>query len=57
MKVIDKEDSVIEIVLDSEEVNNLAKKLEELKLSKGHIHFGDGANELLIHHEDDKFLK
>jgi len=57
-KIIDKEDNVIEIVLDEKEIDELANKLKELSESKSHIHFSiNSDNEMLIHHENDELLK
>ncbi len=51
------EEGVIELALDEEQINELIKKLQELKETKGHIHMDiDDLNELLIHHEEDELL-
>ena len=56
-KIIDKEDNVVEIVLNENEINKLVGKLRELGESKTHIHFNiDSDNEILIHHENDEIL-
>ncbi len=58
MKLINKEDEIIEIVLNNNEVNELIKQLEKLKNSEEHIHFKiDNKYQLLIHHKEDNFLK
>ncbi len=56
-KIIDKEDETIEIVFNEKEINELIGELTKLKESKAHTHFNVGKNELLIHHEEDEFLK
>lgn len=55
-KIIDKEDEIIEMVLNDKEIDELIKKLNELKESKLHIHFDlNKKDSILINHEKDKF--
>ena len=60
-KLIDKEDEVVEIVLDDSEIDELIKRLNELKETKSHLHFNVNKKkyecDLLIHHKEDEFLK
>ncbi len=55
-KIIDKEDEIIEMILNDKEIDELIKKLNELKESELHIHFDiNNKDSILIHHEKDKF--
>ena len=44
----------VELELTDIKINELIDKLNKLKDSKGHIHFGLNNGELLIHHEEDE---
>ena len=56
-KVIDKENEVIEIVVDNNEISELINKLKELDESRQYMHFIiDKSNELLIPHQEDGYL-
>lgn len=55
MRLVDKEDEVIEFILSDGEIKGLIKSLEMLKENKDHFHFRiDNKSELLIHHEKDE---
>ncbi len=56
-KIIDKEEDVIEISLDGNQLDELINKMNELKESKSHLHFDiDKENHFMIHHEEDELL-